>query len=281
MDRPLSGRARPGMRRLSTADPGFEADFTALLGEARETTERVDQAVSAIIADVRARGDAALLRLHRTLRPADSDAGSAAYHGGRDRRGSGRHSVPRYGSPRPGGDAHRTFHRKQLPADLRIVDEAGLDAWHALDAARCSRALRAGRQGGLPVVGADERHPRPRRRGRTHRHVRPQPRRHDESAGAGRGAACRRVRNLSRRRRPGDRGARLRHAQRSRPWTASSALATPMSPRPSARCSAVSASMPSPGPPRSSSSRQPATIRASSRWTCSPRPSTTRRRRPS
>ncbi len=49
------------MRRLSTADPGFEADFTALLGEARETTARVDQAVSGIIADVRARGDAALL----------------------------------------------------------------------------------------------------------------------------------------------------------------------------------------------------------------------------
>ena len=49
------------MRRLSTAESGFEAEFTALLGEARKTTERVDQAVSAIIAAVRARGDAALL----------------------------------------------------------------------------------------------------------------------------------------------------------------------------------------------------------------------------
>ena len=49
------------MIRLSTATTGFAAGFTALLNQARETTETVDQAVAAIIADVRARGDAALL----------------------------------------------------------------------------------------------------------------------------------------------------------------------------------------------------------------------------
>ena len=46
------------------------------------------------------------------------------------------------------------------------------DAGHALDAARRRRPLRARRQGGLPVLGADERHARPRRRRRPHRHVR-------------------------------------------------------------------------------------------------------------
>ncbi len=48
---------------LSTRDAGFEADFANLLSMKREEAEDVDQAVAAIIADVRARGDAALLDL--------------------------------------------------------------------------------------------------------------------------------------------------------------------------------------------------------------------------
>ena len=55
-------RDLPIMIRLTTTAPDFEAAFIALLGQARETTESVDKAVAAIIADVRADGDAALLR---------------------------------------------------------------------------------------------------------------------------------------------------------------------------------------------------------------------------
>jgi histidinol dehydrogenase len=47
---------------LSTQDPDFELRFQALLGLKREEAEDVDQAVAAIIADVRARGDAAVRR---------------------------------------------------------------------------------------------------------------------------------------------------------------------------------------------------------------------------
>lgn len=50
------------MKRLSTTDAGFEAAFTAILEDGRDTTTRVDAAVSAIIAAVREEGDAALLR---------------------------------------------------------------------------------------------------------------------------------------------------------------------------------------------------------------------------
>lgn len=50
-------------KRLSTADPGFEAKFTALLAEKREVSADVDEAVAAIIAEVRARGDKALIDL--------------------------------------------------------------------------------------------------------------------------------------------------------------------------------------------------------------------------
>ena len=48
---------------LNAADEGFEAGFTALLGMKREEAEDVDAAVAAIIADVRARGDAAVIEL--------------------------------------------------------------------------------------------------------------------------------------------------------------------------------------------------------------------------
>ena len=65
------------MRRLDTRDPDFEAGFTILLDQARDTTARVDSAVAAIIARVRAEGDAALLEL--TARFDDwSPAGAAA-----------------------------------------------------------------------------------------------------------------------------------------------------------------------------------------------------------
>jgi histidinol dehydrogenase len=125
------------MRRLNTAAAGFEADFTALLGEARETTERVDQAVSAIIADVRARGDAALLdytaRFDRlTLTPdrlritkAEIDAAVAGI-------APGLMTALDIAATRI-----EAFHRRQLPDDLRIDDEAGLTLgmrWSPLDA---------------------------------------------------------------------------------------------------------------------------------------------------
>jgi histidinol dehydrogenase len=50
---------------LSTADAGFEAAFAELLGAKREVQEDLNNAVAAILADVRARGDEALLEYTR------------------------------------------------------------------------------------------------------------------------------------------------------------------------------------------------------------------------
>ena len=52
-------------QRLATSDPGFEADFAAFLATKREVSSDVDAAVAAIIDDVRARGDAAVIELSR------------------------------------------------------------------------------------------------------------------------------------------------------------------------------------------------------------------------
>lgn len=122
------------MKRLATADPGFEAAFAALLDEARETTASVGGAVAEIIAAVRARGDAALAEYTARfdgwsgpLRVTEAEMAAAE------------------ASVEPGLLAAldlaaariEAFHRAQLPADLRLEDPAGLTLgmrWGALDA---------------------------------------------------------------------------------------------------------------------------------------------------
>ena len=125
------------MIRLTTANPDFPAAFAALLNQARETTDRVDTAVAAIIAEVRTRGDEALLdftarfdRLRLTadrlrINPAEIDDAVA--------------SIPADLAAALELAATRieTFHRAQLPADLRMTDAAGLTLgmrWTPLDA---------------------------------------------------------------------------------------------------------------------------------------------------
>ena len=57
--------------RLRTIDADFEAAFLGFLAAKREASEDVDQAVRAILADVRARGDAALVELSNRFDRAD------------------------------------------------------------------------------------------------------------------------------------------------------------------------------------------------------------------
>ena len=51
------------MLRLSSSDPGFATAFAALVADRRESSADVSRDVAAILADVRARGDAALAEL--------------------------------------------------------------------------------------------------------------------------------------------------------------------------------------------------------------------------
>ena len=114
------------MIRLSTATSGFTAGFAALLSQARETTETVDQAVAAIIADIRARGDAALLeytaRFDRLPLTADRLRISA------EEIETAVASVPAAATEALNLAASRieAFHQAQLPADLQMTDAAGM-----------------------------------------------------------------------------------------------------------------------------------------------------------
>ena len=49
------------LRRLCTAEPGFEADFQRVLHWSAETDAAIEERVAAIVQDVRVRGDAAVL----------------------------------------------------------------------------------------------------------------------------------------------------------------------------------------------------------------------------
>ncbi|GGG50900.1 histidinol dehydrogenase [Caldovatus sediminis] len=126
------------MIRLSTADPGFEAGFAALLAQARETTARVDAAVAAIIAEVRARGDAALVEYTARFdrwRPADA----AALRVTEEEIEAALRGVPAGLRAALDLAARRieAFHRAQMPRDLEMRDEAGLCLglrWTPLDA---------------------------------------------------------------------------------------------------------------------------------------------------
>lgn len=126
------------MRRLSTRDPEFEPAFAALLAEARDTTARVDQAVAAIVADVRARGDAAVIeatlkfdRLALTaeqLRVSPEEMAEAASYVSSEQREALELAATRV----------EWFHRAQVPAGLRLTDDTGLTLgmrWTPIDAA--------------------------------------------------------------------------------------------------------------------------------------------------
>jgi histidinol dehydrogenase len=125
------------MIRLSVRDADFEARFTALLSQARETTETVDRAVAEIIAGVRSRGDDALIdytsRFDRQSLTADRLRISAAEVD------AAVAAIPADLAAALDLAATRieAFHRAQLPVDLLMTDAAGVTMgmrWTALDA---------------------------------------------------------------------------------------------------------------------------------------------------
>lgn len=125
-------------RRLNAQAAGFEQDFAELVESRREAEQDVSAAVAAIIADVRARGDDALIELSarfdgvtltpETLRvsPDEIAAAEAACDAAlRDALGFAAARIEAY-------------HRRQLPSDASFTDESGARLgwrWSALDSA--------------------------------------------------------------------------------------------------------------------------------------------------
>jgi len=125
------------VRRLNARASGFEGEFATLVESRREEEHDVAQAVATIIADVRARGDAALIEYSRrfdgvelspgTLTVSESEITAAEQQCADDVRKALHFAAQRI----------EVYHRRQMPADASFTDETGTTLgwrWGALDA---------------------------------------------------------------------------------------------------------------------------------------------------
>lgn len=112
---------------LNSADPDFEAQFTALLSMKREDSPDVDAVVADIIADVRTRGDAAVIELtHKfdkvqltpeTMRFSETEIDHLCAQVSEQERAALELAAERI----------RAYHEKQMPQDAWWQDDTG--AW--------------------------------------------------------------------------------------------------------------------------------------------------------
>jgi histidinol dehydrogenase len=110
---------------LDASAPGFEKEFSAFLGRNRDTDENVDRVVAGIVADVRARGDAAVVdytakfdwdgitAANMRVSEAERDAAAAQVPAGqRDALGFAARRI-------------EAFHRALMPKDVDFTDTTG------------------------------------------------------------------------------------------------------------------------------------------------------------
>ncbi len=114
------------VRRLSTSDPGFATAFAAFLDEKREDDEDVDQVVAAIIADVRARGDAAVADYTRRFDRLDVGAIGLRIPMAEIAAAVDRCPPATISALRLAAERIEAFHRTQIPAGFDHVDAAGV-----------------------------------------------------------------------------------------------------------------------------------------------------------
>jgi histidinol dehydrogenase len=123
--------------RLRAADPGFEAAFANMLGAKREVSEDVGAAVAAIIADVRERGDAALLDYTKRFDRLALDAAGLRISDAELDAAAGSCDADVLAALDKAAERIEDFHRRLIPADLDYRDGEGVRLgarWTAVDA---------------------------------------------------------------------------------------------------------------------------------------------------
>jgi len=115
---------------LATADRDFERRFADFLAAKRETQEEVDRAVAAILADVRARGDAAVLEFTRRfdrveLAPPDLRVAAEEVEAAK-----AACAARELDALAEAAERIVDYHRRQKPEDLDYRDAAGVRLGH-------------------------------------------------------------------------------------------------------------------------------------------------------
>ncbi|MEM8592962.1 MAG: histidinol dehydrogenase [Pseudomonadota bacterium] len=113
------------MQYLSTLDADFEPRFQALLSAKREDSPDVDDTVAGIIADVRARGDAAVLELTEKFDRVALEA--MAFSATEIDAACAKVPSEEARALELAAERIRAYHARQLPEDARWRDESGAE----------------------------------------------------------------------------------------------------------------------------------------------------------
>jgi len=123
---------------LNTADADFARQFDAFLAARREEEADVSQTVAQIIADVRARGDAALADLTKRFDEIDLTSAGVRVSDADIETAVAEVAPETMDALKLARDRIEAFHRRQLPGDDRYTDEQGAELgykWTAVDSA--------------------------------------------------------------------------------------------------------------------------------------------------
>jgi histidinol dehydrogenase len=122
--------------RIATTDSDFEARFAALLSQKREVSEDVDATVRAILADVRARGDAAVLEYTARFDRLRLDAQSLRITAAETAAALEACDPETIAALTLARDRIRSHHERQMPRDDRYTDALGVELgsrWTAVE----------------------------------------------------------------------------------------------------------------------------------------------------
>ncbi|MCK8465051.1 histidinol dehydrogenase [Aliiroseovarius sp. S1339] len=123
---------------LNSTDADFEARFVELLSMKREDSPEVDDIVAGIIADVRARGDAAVIELTSKFDRLDLTPETLRYTPDEIEAECAKVSDEDRAALQLAADRIRAYHARQMPEDQQWTDEAGAELgwrWSAVSAA--------------------------------------------------------------------------------------------------------------------------------------------------
>lgn len=126
------------VRRFSTFDPDFEASFQAFLGTKRESDPDVNDVVSTILHDVKARGDAALVEYTSKFDRFDVAADNLAFMDSELADAWSMCDPETLDALEMAATRIGDFHKRQMPDDLDYNDDTGVRLgyrWKAVSAA--------------------------------------------------------------------------------------------------------------------------------------------------
>lgn len=122
--------------RLDSRSPDFEARFTAFLATKREVSEDVDTVVRGIVADVRRRGDEALIELSAKFDRVDLGKLGIGVSAEELAAAAAKVDAETLAALELARDRIRSHHQRQLPKDDRYTDALGVELgsrWTAVE----------------------------------------------------------------------------------------------------------------------------------------------------